>query len=157
MLFACFEQSAWEDYSVQEKTALLQSLADFEAEKLGTRKIPIIVERIDIVTLGGYNDETESIRFNLQHLSDMSAEQWLNIVSHEMYHSYQDYLVKNMDWESEISQSAYFEEIRSWKDNLANYVTSVDEGFDAYKSQPLEVSARAYAEEEVKQILKYIE
>lgn len=65
MLFACFEQSAWEDYSVQEKTALLQSLAD--------------------------------------------------------------------------------------------YVTSVDEGFDAYKSQPLEVSARAYAEEKVKQILKYIE
>ena len=42
--------------------------------------------------------------------------------SHETYHAYQYYLAKNIDFNSEISKTAYFDTARSWRDNSLNYI-----------------------------------
>ena len=73
-----------------------------------------------------------------------------------MWHAQQNYILENIDWESELMQSAYFAEIRAWRENASHYQDADISGYDAYAQQPLEASAAAYAEEETDLILSYI-
>ena len=72
-----------------------------------------------------------------------------------MCHAWQDYLVDHINWEMDIFDNPYFDEIRRWKDNQAAYIQPGSD-FSAYETQPVEASARTYAEEETDFILQYI-
>jgi len=155
-LFQCFAEENWKEYDIDKKITVMQELADFEAEQLGIPKIPLLSKKLGTYTLGEYHDETKEMWIDVQQLTESSAEKCITILCHEIYHAAQHYLVTNMDWDQEVLQSAYFEELRQWKDNRENYKTAGADGYEAYVSQPLEVSANAYAKSETAKILSYM-
>ena len=76
----------------------------------------------------------------------------------ECYHGMEYYLLERMDWNSEMANTAYFEEMRKWKLNDNRYISGRDEGdsFEAYQSQPLEASAKKYASSETEALIHFI-
>lgn len=151
----CFDEESWQQYSMSQKVELLQSLADMEAAKLGILSIPISIQMLGAFTLGEYDTESNEIRVDIEHVTTSTAEECINTICHEMCHAWQDYLVDHINWEMDIFDNPYFDEIRRWKDNQAAYIQPGSD-FSAYETQPVEASARTYAEEETDFILQYI-
>lgn len=79
-------------------------------------------------------------------------------ICEECYHGMEYYLLERMDWNSEMANTAYFEEMRKWKLNDNRYISGRDEGdsFEAYQSQPLEASAKKYASSETEALIHFI-
>ena len=150
-IFGCFKEETWTLYSPEEKITALQLLSNYEAKKLGMPSVSVTAERLNMFTLGSYIQDTNNICIDLQHLQDSSAESTAKTLLHELYHAYEIYVISNIDWESDFANSAYFAEARAWKENNSNYIKAVLD-YDAYISQPLEASARDYAETESKEI-----
>lgn len=155
-LLSYFDAQKWDKLDVNEKITIMQALVDFESERLGIPSIPVTAEILGAFTLGEYSDETKEMWIDVEHLSESPVSECIQTICHETFHSFQHYLVENMDWENDVLQNAYFEELREWKNNQENYISAWSSGFDAYENQPLEVSARNYAEEETERILSYI-
>lgn len=154
--FQCFQNEVWQAYSIQERITVLQELTDFEAEKLAIPTVPIATGNLSMYTLGQYDWGTHKIYIDVKYLAKSAPEECITTVTHEIWHFLQAYLIENIDWDSEVVQSAYFEELRSWKDNSENYRDAYVYGYDAYSNQPLEESARSYADKETAIILKYV-
>ncbi len=154
-LFRCLSEENWAEYSMEEKITVMQKLADFETSCLDIPKIPVTAELLGGYTLGQYSSETEEMWLNSKYLATYSLEECVETLCHEIYHFFQDYLIKNMDWDAEIMQNVYFSELRSWKENQENYKTSWSDGYDAYEQQPLETSAEEYARKETAKLLSY--
>lgn len=155
-LWLCFKEEMWKKWSVTEKITIMQRFVDFETEKLGISSIPITADMIGEYTLGAYSNETNEMWINTEYLARSSASECIQTVCHETYHSYQYYLVSVLDWNNPALQTAYFEELHSWLLNQENYKSAWLYGFDEYENQPLEVSAREYAENEALIIMAYI-
>lgn len=155
-ILLCFREELWRGYSIQEKTTFMQALADMEAEILGIPSVPLMTEKLEAFTLGSYLSKTNEIRIDIEHLAKSSAEECIDTICHEISHSWQHFLVDNIDWESDISKNPYFNQVRAWKENQDHYIQPAGTAFDSYESQPVEISARAYAEEETTRILSYI-
>lgn len=155
-LLNCFSIKKWDKFNVNEKITVMQALADFECERLGIPPISVAAEVLGAFTLGQYSDETKEMWIDIEHLAESPVNECIQTICHETFHSFQHYLVENMDWENDVLQNAYFEELREWKNNQENYISAWTSGFDAYENQPLEVAARSYAEEETERILSYI-
>lgn len=155
-LLRCFVKKTWDGYDVREKITVMQGLVDFESGILGIPSIKITAEKLDAFTLGAYNGETKEMRIDLEHLMEADVKECIQTVCHETYHSYQNYLVENLDWDREVMDSAYFAELRAWKENENNYKSAWVSGFQTYEEQPLEAAARDYADEECGKLLLYI-
>ncbi|MGN0362494.1 MAG: hypothetical protein ACI4ET_06605 [Bilifractor sp.] len=156
-LFSCFEESAWKQLDASERITIMQKLVDFESAQLGIPSVPVRTEKLEPFTLGKYRDETKEIWIDLEHLMVSPVDECISTICHEVYHAAQHYIIENVDWNNEVFQSTYFNELRSWRTNEENYKSPAISGFDSYENQPLEVSARQYAHDETKKILKYVD
>lgn len=112
---------------------------------------------IGTATLGAYDDESNQMWINTEHLANSSVSDIINTIAHETHHAYVDYLVNTLDWDNPVMNSAYFTELRELMDSQENYKSAGKYGFDAYENQPLEVAAREYTEKETARIMTYIE
>lgn len=155
-LWLSLEGETWKKWSVSEKITIMQRLVNFETGKLGIPTITVTADMIGEYTLGSYNNETNEMWINTEHLAKSSVIECIQTICHETYHSYQYYLVSVLDWNNPALQTAYFEELHSWLLNQENYKSAWVYGFDEYENQPLEVSAREYAENEALIIMAYI-
>lgn len=163
-LLSCFTEEQWADYSTTEKLSLLKELADMEAEILGIPEVPVSAALLDLLILGQYDTETNEIYIDVTYLEGAEylltgnlAEDCVTTICHEMFHAYQQYCIENTDWESELAQTLYFDELRSWYENSNDYKSSSVNGYEEYEEQVLEKSAREYAEEESERIFSYVE
>lgn len=147
-LFLCFSKTLWEEYSTEKRITLLQNLVDWESQRLGIPPIKVYTEKLGLLTLGEYDRTTNEIAIDLEHMDRDPVDEVIHTCLHETYHGYQAYVVEKTDWESELANSYYFQEARSWKDNYSNYIRGGLSGYDEYAEQPLEASANAFAEEE---------
>lgn len=93
---------------------------------------------------------------NTEHLANSSEKDCIQTICHETYHSMQWYLVSTLDWENPALESAYFDQVRVWRENEDSYKSAWKFGFDAYENQPLEATAREYAEKESAVIMNYV-
>ena len=155
-LWLCFEEVSWKEWSIPEKITIMQELADFETVKLGIPSIPVSADMTGEFTLGVYNNETNEIWINTEHLAKSSANECIQTICHEVYHSLQHYLVSTLDWNNPALHTAYFRELQSWLNNQEDYKSAWIHGFDAYENQSLEVTAREYAAEETAKIMTYV-
>ena len=105
-----------------------------------------------------YNNEENEIWYAPEHLTSQTAEEFFTGICEECYHGMEYYLLERMDWNSEMANTAYFEEMRKWKLNDNRYISGRDEGdsFEAYQSQPLEASAKKYASSETEALIHFI-
>lgn len=134
-------QSAWEQMDMQERVNLLQLVADIEAAYLGIPSIPVSAEKLEPYTLGTYWSRARRLAIDTEHLGFSKPEDCVRTVAHEVFHAYQDYLAENIDWNSAVTDSAYFDEALRWKKNGEDYLRG-----EGYYEQPLEVSARDYSD-----------
>ncbi len=148
--FSFFQLEQWEILSLEEKTALLQQLADFEANKLGIpHRFIVNVEKLDAYTQG--SQKFLVLQLDYAHVKNDACEEVIHTLLHEVYHGFQEYVTDNINWDDEFAESAYFAEAREWRNNISSYVPA-EYDYEAYKEQPLEASANEYAETETKWI-----
>ena len=155
-LWNCFKEKNWKKYSLQEKVAIMQLLADFETQLLRIPSININAGMIGTYTLGSYNDETNEIFINTKHLDRSSAEECIGTICHEVRHYMQAQIVKSVDWNNSIFQTPYFDELRSWRDNQESYKNMWVYGAQEYEDQPLEKDARSFEKNETAKIMSYV-
>lgn len=153
-----FWQENWAAADDEQRTALLQQLADYEAGQLGIPPVTLRVQRKDGNVWGTYEHDTGRINIDLEHVESSDVRYVMRTVLHEIYHAYQAYVVAQVDWDSEVAYSAYFSTARSWKENWENYVQTdgSEEGNEAYALQPVEASARTYANAELNYLLIFM-
>ncbi|MCD8020806.1 MAG: hypothetical protein LUF92_14885 [Clostridiales bacterium] len=155
-LIKCFSNETWTLFSLEERITLLQSLESFEAQVLGIPSVEVLSALLDENTLASYDNESNQIWIDIRVLSESTAATCIEGICHETFHAYQYYLISSIDWESELSQSFYFQDARSWMENSPNYISSYSSSYDSYVEQPLETAAHAYAEDESQTILSYL-
>lgn len=155
-LWNYFKEKNWKKYSLQEKVAIMQLLADFETRLLRIPSININAGMIATYTLGSYNDDTNEIFINAKYLDSVSAEESIGTICHEVRHYMQAQIVKSVDWNNSIFQTPYFDELRSWRDNQENYKSMWVYGAQEYEDQPLETDARSYEKNETAKIMSYV-
>ncbi len=156
-LLSSFTEESWQGYSINEKIVLLQDLGDLVARTLGMPSIAIQTKKLNYYTLGAYDSEESVIWLDIEVAEYSTVEETVECLCHEMFHGYQFYLINNMDWDSSLAGTAYFEELYEWKINSVDYKYTSSDGYEAYYEQPLEKSARQYAEEETELLMSYME
>lgn len=156
-LWSYLQEKNWNRLSIQERITVVQKLVDFESDVLGVPTIPVTAAMIGYSTLGAYDNETNQMWVNTEHLANSPAEEVINTVCHEVHHSYVNYLVSALDWNNPAMNSAYFAELKELMDSQENYKSASSYGYLEYANQPLEVAAREYGEEETAKIMAYIE
>lgn len=155
-LLLYFDDVKWETLDVQERITIAQEFVNFQSELLGIPPISLTAENLGSFILGEYDDENNEMWIDIEQLTDSSAEDCIKTLCHEIWHSAQYYLISNIEWDLPVFQSAYFKELRAWKENDEDYQKAYSDGYDAYQKQPLEESARAYATEETERVQSYI-
>lgn len=155
-LFQCFTKAQWDSYTIQEKITIMQELVDFETKKLGIPTIPVTATGLDDFTLGKYNETQKAMYIDTGTLEEAAVADCVTTICHEVYHAFQSYIVNQLDWENAAMQSSYFDELRSWKENQKDYKVSAVDGYAAYYEQPLEASAREYAQQELNRIQGFL-
>lgn len=145
-----FEENKWADCSYEERVDALQNLIDYEADKLGMPSLSLQIDSLEQDTYGVYMDSMVFV--DNHHLRYDSVSQVIESTLHEVYHGYEDYIVQNIDWTSELSDTAYFNTARQWMENSMDYI-SAEQDYLAYLNQPLESSANAFAKDECKYLL----
>ena len=156
-LWGYLQEKNWNRLSIQERITVIQELVDFESEALGIPTVPVTSAMIGMATLGAYDNESNQMWINTEHLAKSSVQEVINTICHEVHHSYVDYLASTLDWNNPAMNSAYFTELKELRDSQESYKSAWSYGFDAYENQPLEVAAREYASEETARIMTYTE
>lgn len=149
-----FAAKAWKKLSMEEKTALAQLLINYECEKIGIPAVPIHVEKQRPETMAGFNSSSYQIAIDTQHLKSANSDDLVKTLFHETWHAEQHYIIENFPWESDMANNIYFEEVQAWRENDEGYYSGID--YDKYEEQPLETSAREFAENEWKAIHELI-
>ncbi len=154
-LLRCFDEEKWESCSIEDKVTLIQELADFECAILHIPKITVSAKKIDRYTLGMYDRKNNTIIVDVQRLNKAEATMCVNTTAHEIYHVYQYYLCENFDWDNDMADTYFFDNIKTWKEELQDYKSAYFYSYDEYSEQSIEKSAREYAEQETKKIMEY--
>lgn len=140
------QEDKWKELSVKEKLNVLQIVANIEANYLGlSNEVNVSLSNFDENVLGAYDENSHSVKINIDYIENAMASELLKTCCHEMYHSYQYHLVEaykradNLDKELKIFDNAkiYMEEFSDYK--------SGDDDPGAYYYQSCEMDARFYA------------
>ena len=155
-----FSEENWKRHPTEEKAALLQTLVNYECAKLGVKEhITVKTEVNGLSQMGSFDREAKLIRINVRNLETLPAETIMETILHETFHAFQNDLIERVDWKDPVTDSAYFDQLRIWKQNQEDYVRANPlenpDSVEGYEKQPLEASARAYAEEEYKALEGY--
>ena len=153
------KESEWSQKTLEERTSDAQKMIQLETKRLGIPEFPLKVKEIEELNcIALYTNEQKEIWYKPGYLSSQTAEEFFKTICEECYHGLEHYLIEHMDWNSEIANTVYFEEMRTWKINTDHYVSGDKEGesFEAYYSQPLEASAKKYASSETEALLHFI-
>lgn len=140
------QEEKWTYLSVDEKVAVLQTVANIEAHYLGlSHGLTVKVAVLDSDTLGTYNDRKHRIQISLDEVDYYGALKCVKTVCHEAYHAYEYQLVKVYDEADDNMKALYiFRDAKKYKSEFANYIHG-SEDYDAYYEQSCEEDARDYA------------
>jgi len=139
----------WEKLTIQEKAKWLVEVHNHIAEQYGFRPYTVRAMPLPPNYGGFFNAATRMIVLNDILLKDASPNRALNAISHESRHGFQWHAVLNPD----KVPADVREKVDVWRDNFAHYKNPTTHGYREYYNQPIEVDARAFAENIVKQAL----
>lgn len=149
----------WDNKGKEEKERIIRAVALLEKEHFGIPDniaIVITTEKLEDGLYGYYEHRTKTISVNFEYLNESNLDDVLKTILHEIHHAYVYYIVSTIDFSDDnVKTNLYYQKAREWKENTRNYISS-EQGYEKYKNQPIEVDARAYAEERVEYYLKMI-
>lgn len=141
------DEQLWVTKTLEERMEMLQEVANYEAQKLGIPQIRLQSTKLRQYVKGEYSGRNNQIQLDTQYLQNDNAKDCVECLCHEMYHALQFYVVERIDWEDlELTGSSYYEEARNWKKDFDN---TQPLSYTEYYGQSIEVSARAYAAQEI--------
>ena len=149
---ALLDENVWTSLTVQEKTGALQIYANLERSYLGiSNELNVCVANLEEEGLWGYyDDSTHEIVIDMDLLLNGSAQDALQCLVHETFHSFEHRMV---DLYKEIDSSNknlwIFRKVNIYAEEFAHYNDGEDAYSDYYEQQ-CEIDARDYAEERVK-------
>lgn len=140
------QEEKWIYLSVDEKVAVLQTVANIEAHYLGlSHGLTVKVAVLDFDTLGTYNDRKHHIQISLDAVKYCGALKCVKTVCHEAYHAYEYQLVQVYDKAADdMKELCIFRDAKKYKSEFENYIHG-SEDYDAYCEQSCEEDARDYA------------
>jgi hypothetical protein len=139
----------WEKLDLNERAAWLVKVHNHIAEQYGFKPYTVKAQPLPPNYGGYFSAATRTIVLNDLILKDANPNRALNVIAHETRHGYQ--------WHAVLNPGAVPADVRAkvdiWRNNFQNYKTPAIHGYKAYYNQPVEVDARAFAEEIVKKTL----
>lgn len=148
---ALLDENIWTSLTVQEKAGALQIIANLERSYLGiSNELNVCVVNLEEEgLLGRYDDSTHEIIIDMDLLLNGSAQDALQCLVHEAFHSFEHRMVDLYE-ETDMSNknlwifrkaNIYAEEFR--------YYNNGEDAYSDYYEQQCEIDARDYAEERV--------
>ena len=140
------QEEKWSTLSVQQRLEVLQTVANIEATYLGLpHELNVVIEAMDDITDGHYNDGTHTIAINPDHIAADSGEELVETVAHEAFHAYEHRLVDLYNSTGSTERNLMlFNRIAEYKDNFDNYIQG-SEDIDGYRIQPVETDSVRYS------------
>lgn len=151
-IIALLDEDNWTSITVQEKAGVLQKIANLERSNLGiSNELNVCVANLEEEGLWGYyDDSTHEIVIDMDLLLNGSAQDALQCLVHEAFHSFEHRMV---DLYKEIDSSNknlwIFRKVNIYAEEFEHYNDGEDAYSDYYEQQ-CEIDAREYAEERVK-------
>lgn len=144
----------WEDLSEPERKAALTELAEMESALHGIAPPKNVLFRETEENIAGcYNHAEHTICVSVSLLYAENADQCMRTLLHEFHHYYAftlcDLVSRSVGWDSPLTATELFDQVRLWKLNRKTYHTPEESDFETYQAQPLEADARAFAEGEL--------
>jgi hypothetical protein len=149
------DAGAWQTYSNPDKMGILLQVVAYESRELGFPAPALQEADLDDGVLANYDRANNVINIDSAHLeNDLFADN-LNSVLHEVRHVYQhelrDMLDLILDTDPAYADLALLKNVKQLKENEEDYQSGLID-FEIYKSQPVEVDARFYASNRLKQL-----
>ena len=166
-LLALFSGESWRHLSPDEKLELLTRLAMFECSVLGISCDDLNGVRLSTDLpegLTGYFDQnSRMIVLSAPVVCGTNRDKALQALLVGVFLYNEDEVIKSIDetigWDSDFSQSQYFNQSRVWKENQDNRNYSIDDLYydeTAFWTQPYLKDALTYSEEELPKLLSFI-
>ena len=128
---------------IEDKKTVLQRLENTNAEILKRSPVPLRLDVIEDGASGYYDNDKREIVLNIDKIKECNTiaelQEVRDTVLHEGYHAYQHYAMEHPEVHPNRN------EVEIWRENDKDYISCRDD-FIGYWTQPIEVSARAYAE-----------
>lgn len=163
-------EERWEELDEEQRREVLQEIVDEEAERYGIDPPPDITfdENMEPNEYGVWNDLFKRLTINAD-LVDDDPRMAINTAVHEMRHAGQHHAIREANpvwpWESaEYGEGMDPAEVREWEENFGDYRSPpgwfaewrgedyVDQRWDEYWDQPVEVDAREQGKEYVEEL-----
>lgn len=144
------EDDIWQTLSEKERLAVLQTIADIEADYLGIDRVRVSIEKLEERTLGNYSDSERCVRISRDYLEEMDGFEALEVLCHECYHAYQFRLVDLYKAVSAEHQGLFvFRKADRYRWEFTDYING-SEDYEAYAAQWCEIDSNDYAEDAVR-------
>ncbi len=140
----------WVDLKVGEKANVMQIIANIEVQYLGLpHELTVTIVPMEEHIMANYNDQTHTIKVNLEHFATAEPDEIIESLCHEAYHSYQHRLVDLYDnTDDEYKNMSVFSKALIYKNEFANYIDG-EEDYWGYALQSCELTARIYSKDAV--------
>lgn|GEM_PF-3652929 len=139
-----WKEEVYDGLTDPEKEELYQKTVDLECEYWGINPVSVCVEKLSEGTLGQYEHVSRTATVS-EVVLDLTREEALGVLLHETQHSYAHDVADSVDWGKANSNLLLYREALLLKSGFDSY-TAAEDGFFDYHSNPVEVSARNYAE-----------
>lgn len=155
-----WKKDIYSQLSEEEKKELYQKLINLECHYWGIEPIKLVVETYDSETINGYYNNSEYIISISKERFKASRSSVMRTLLHETHHAWINKVVESIDWEDEKieenKQLRLYKVLYVYKEGIENYIPS-EIDYDMYYNNPIEISARKYAEDRTEKYLEYID
>ena len=148
----------WSNLNTQEKLDVLGVVLNIEIRYLGlNHELYLKSSALDTNTAAHYNHNNHEVVIDINHLQSASAEEILDSLCHECYHSYQYQMIALYNESPEkYRDMLLFQYVDDYIEEFSDYSDGKDSIGDYY-FQTVEIAARKYAAQAVDEYYELIE
>ena len=140
-----YSKKTWKKATIEERKQILRELLEEMQKIYGVSLNNIMISSIEsepgYITYGYFQNSSGTICINADLLNDVSNyKNIIDTLAHEMRHAYQYAVISNPE-----NYQVDEETVEEWRENFNDYKTTDDDGYQAYRNQPIEKDAREFA------------
>ena len=148
----------WGSLSIDEKTAILETVVRIECRYLGMRDFAPSLELayLEEGLLGQYDNERDVITLSYNYVVDSGSSGYsvVQVLCHEIYHRYQLYqvnllqVIRESDDSAKYANLLFLDNAEVYEEEFSNYISPDDNSvvsYYLYSSQKLERDAEKYS------------
>lgn len=139
------QEEQWQKLDLSQRLAVLQTVADIEADYLGIPRVEVCASPLEDRVVGHYTDQNRTVTLSLSHLNTEAASTMLAATCHEVYHSYEHRLVELYEsLAPEERKLLLFFDTAQYRYEFYNYIDGTED-YEGYDQQLCEQDSDRYA------------